>query len=70
MEKNEFIANLIFELFKDKTFNETRHLKSIFKDLLGCTYEDRIVNECYVRITNYQINKYGTSLCTPLFKRR
>lgn len=70
MERNEFVSNLIYELFKDKSFAETTYLKTIFKDLLGCAYEDKIVNECYVKIVNYQINKYGTSLCSPSCKRR
>ena len=69
-EKIEFICNLIFELFKDKSFGETAYLKNILKDLLGCAYEDKIVNECYVKIINYQINKYGSSLCSPSCRRR
>lgn len=62
MSRTEFISNLIFYIFRDKSFNDTYLLKNIFKDLLGCEYEDEIVNNCFIKIINYQIDKYGCSL--------
>lgn len=71
MTKNEFIESLIFHIFKDEPYDDTRYLKTIFKKLLGCEYEDERVNKCYVRITNYQIAKYGRSLfCQDRYKKR
>lgn len=62
MTKNDFAEQLIFYLFKDKVYADTRTLKTVFKNLLGCEYEDDRVNSCFVKINNYQINKYGRSL--------
>lgn len=64
MSKQDFVKNLIFHVFKDKEYSDTRILKTIFKELLGCEYEDQIVNDCFVKIVNYQIEKYGHNLYT------
>lgn len=62
MTKDDFAEMLIFHLFKDKVYGDTKRLKTVFKEILGCEYEDNRVNDCYVKITNYQIAKYGHSL--------
>lgn len=62
MTKNEFLDMIVFELFKDRPYGNIRHLRTILKDLLGCEYEDRRVTECFIKITNYQVKKYGHSL--------
>lgn len=71
MTKNEFVENIIFHLFKDKPYDDAQYLKSIFKQLLGCDYDDSRINDCYVKIINYQIKKYGCSLyCFNGLQRR
>lgn len=62
MTKTEFIENIIFQLYKDKPYGDTRHLKTQFTKMLNCKYEDQRVTGCFVKITNYQIKKYGRSL--------
>ena len=62
MTKVEFIENVIFQLYKDKPYGDTRYLKTQFTKLLNCEYEDQHVTRCFVKITNYQIKKYGRSL--------
>lgn len=71
MTKIEFIKNVIFQLYKDKPFGDTRSLKTQFTKLLNCNYEDKCITECFVNITNYQINKYGHTLyCSDIILKR
>jgi len=69
MSKDEFIANVIYYLFKDKTYGDTTLLKQTFAKLFRCDYCDDRVNNCYVKVTNYQIKKYGHSLYYPELRR-
>lgn len=62
MTKAEFIENVIFHIFKDRPYGDSRHLKTQFTKILNCEYEDQRVTRCFVKITNYQIKKYGRSL--------
>lgn len=66
INKDLFIEQMIIYLFKDKTYNNTQSLKTEIKKLLNCENNDIKINECFVKIVNYQINKYGCSL----YKRR
>ncbi len=62
MSRDDFAEMLIFHLFKDEVYGDIKQLKTAFKQILGCNYEDIRVNECFVKITNYQVAKYGHSL--------
>lgn len=62
MTRDMFIENVIFHVFKDRPYSDARHLKTIFKDLFDCEYEDKKVENCFVKIINYQIQKYGRTL--------
>lgn len=71
MTKIEFIKNVIFQLYKDKPFGDTRSLKIQFTKLLNCNYEDSCITDCFVKITNYQIKKYGHTLyCSDIILKR
>ena len=56
----DFKLNYYFEMLKDKPFKNTKVFKSEFIKQYG-NFE--CLNELVIMITNYQIKKYGYSLC-------
>lgn len=64
--KDEFIENIIFENEKDIPIRNSE----IFYRKLRLKYKVLLKNkiELYKRIINYQINKYGHSLCNNYHK--
>ena len=60
----DFKLNYYFEMLKDKPFKSTKIFKSEFIKQYG-NFE--YLNELVVMITNYQIEKYGCSLCPSYY---
>lgn len=61
-----FIQQMVVYLLKDKVYDNTQKLKTQIKTLLNCENNNIQINECFVKIVNYQIKTYGCSL----YKRR
>ena len=66
----DFKLNYYFEMLKDKPFKNAKVFKSKFVKQYG-NFE--YLNELVIMITNYQIKKYGYSLCpnyyTPIITK-
>ena len=56
----DFKLQFYFKMFKDKPFKNAKVFKSEFIKKYG-NFE--YLNELVIMITNYQIKKYGYSLC-------
>lgn len=56
----DFKLQFYFEMLKDKPFKNTKTFKSEFIKQYG-NFE--YLSELVIMITNYQIKKYGYSLC-------
>lgn len=60
----DFKLQFYFEMFKDKPFKNAKVFKSEFiKQYDNFEY----LNELVIMITNYQIKKYGYSLCPSYY---
>ena len=60
----EFKLQFYFKMFKDKPFKNAKVFKSEFIKKY-CNFE--YLNELVIMITNYQIKKYGYSLCPSYY---
>lgn len=54
-----FKEEYVFHKYKNRCFKNAERLKS---ELIR-KYKDVDVGDLYMRIVNYQVKKYGTSLC-------
>ena len=70
MTRDEFVCNIIFHNFKDKPYMDSEELKYVISKILNRTYYDELVSKCYIKIINYQIDRYGSSLYSDIVKRR
>lgn len=60
MSAREFIIELLYTMYKDKHFKNSKDLRNLFKDKYKLTYQE--CNEIILRIINYQVLKYGIQL--------
>lgn len=64
MNKEDFIIETLFNMFKDKHFKNVSCLKCYLKRY---TKDNKLLNEISLRIINYQVLKYGYQLATYNF---
>lgn len=55
-QKGDLVEKLIFEAYKDKRLGGARAFKGMIKSEYG--YD--VSSELYIKLCNYQIEKYGT----------
>ena len=58
MTQKEFEEQLVFEKYKDTSFRSSKDFRKRVKE-----YRNIDAREVYIKITNYQIKTYGSSLC-------
>ena len=57
----DFKLNYYFEILKDKPFKSYREFKSEFNKKYGYF---KYLNELFIKVNNYQTEKYGGRLCS------
>ena len=58
---SEFKFHYLFELYKDRSISSSKVFRQMLKNKWNIS-DIRKVSDLYIKINNYQVNKYGSNI--------